>query len=194
MHPDQSRLFSGVVLPDSVRRELTQLQAAGQHGDAKPEIAWQQCRNLHLTLNFIGVVARAQLPALTNALARIRGPAFSLRLEGVGYFGSAARPRVLWAGMTAPNALLELQQQGLNVLSNAGFKPDDRPYHPHVTLGRCRQDECVGDAVASWLNTHADFSLDAFPVDRFCLFESTRDTKGLRYDVVQTYALHTDRT
>lgn len=193
MQADQPRLFTGLILPDTVRRELAQLQVAGQASEPEPEIAWQQCRNLHLTLNFIGAVDRAKLPALTNAMASIRGSSFSLRLEGAGYFGSISRPRVLWVGLTASNALLDLQQQALNALKNAGFQPDDRPYHPHVTLGRCGQTEHAGEAAVSWLTEHVDFSGPAFPVDRFCLFESTRDDEGLRYDVVQTFALNTDR-
>lgn len=189
MPSDPLRLFTGIALPESIRREMVRLQPERQANGPEPGIVWQQYRNLHFTLNFIGAVDRAELPALSEALAGIKESAFSLRLKGVGYFGSATRPRVLWAGVAASDALNQLQQQALHALKNAGFQPDERPYHPHVTLGRCDQGEQAAVAAVSWLNRHADYSGPAFKVDRFSLFASTRDAEGLRYDVIQTFAL-----
>lgn len=184
------RLFTGLALPDPVRQELTGLQTATQINGQEPEITWQQHRNLHITLNFIGAVDHAHLPALSEALASIRHPTFSLTLEGVGYFGPPNQPRVLWAGITASSTLHTLQQQALNALKSAGFQPDDKPYHPHVTLGRCRQNERTAETATSWLSTQADFKGPTFEVDQFCLFESTRDAEGLRYDVVEAFGLN----
>lgn len=190
MQSDQLRLFTGIALPENVRRELAQLQTECQVSRPEPGLVWQQNRNLHLTLNFIGAVDRSELPALSAVLARIKQPAFSLCLEGVGYFGSPGRPRVLWTGVAASDALHALQEQALKALKDAGFQSDARPYHPHVTLGRCDQNGQAGEAATSWLKRHADYRGPAFQVDSFCLFASTRDAKGLRYDVIQTYALN----
>lgn len=183
------RLFTAIALPDPVRQELARLQTLNHAQGQGPEITWQQPRNLHITLNFIGAVDRAHLPGLSEALASIQHPTFSLSLEGVGCFGSATQPRVLWAGITTSSTLHTLQQQALNALKNVGFQPDEKPYHPHVTLGRCRPNERRAETAVNWVSEHTDYQGPTFEVNQFCLFGSTRDDEGLRYDVVDTFGL-----
>lgn len=87
---------------------------------------------LHLTLHFIGDVARARVPALAHALAVPVAP-FALR------FGHAA----LWhhgvavaEPCSAPARLLALHGELGQVLLAHGLPLDPRPYRPHVTLAR----------------------------------------------------------
>ena len=60
----------------------------------------------------------------------------------MGAFPNPARPRVLWAGLTAADLspLFELQKAIVNRVTDAGYRPDDQRFTPHVTLGRIRSD------------------------------------------------------
>ncbi len=181
------RLFTGIALPPAVCRRLQAVQAAGTDSG----LQWQQPRNLHLTLNFIGSVEADHLAALTGALAAVQCPPFSLQLSGVGFFGPQNKPRILWAGVADSEPLQNLQQQTLAALQGAGFRPDDSPYHPHVTLARCKHQPVP--AALAWLEAQAGFRSPDFQIDQFCLFESTRDESGLVYRVVEGFRLPSDR-
>jgi 2'-5' RNA ligase len=102
-------------------------------------VAWTPPENLHVTLKFLGSVAPERLGALTAPLAALAAvrPTFAITFAGVGAFPSAVRPRVLWVGALAPE--LEPLARAVDVEGIvAGVAPEDRGYHPHVTLGRVR--------------------------------------------------------
>ena len=69
-------------------------------------------------------------------------PRFDVRLEGLGAFPNPARPRVIWAGLTAGDLspLIELQKAVSRAASGAGYRPDDQRFNPHITLGRIKSD------------------------------------------------------
>lgn len=92
---------------------------------------------LHLTLAFIGEVETARLGALRAAAERVRGEAFGLCLDRLGFW---SHNRILWAGSTAPApALARLAADLARELAGEGFAIDGgagRPFSPHVTLLR----------------------------------------------------------
>lgn len=60
----------------------------------------------------------------------------------------------------------------------------------NITVGRCRQPTRTGDAATQWLQTRDHYQGPTLQVDQFCLFESTRDNKVLRYDIIDTFKLN----
>ena len=64
---------------------------------------------------------------------------FRISLGAPGVFGRPRSPRTLWLGF-APgeglDRLLDAQRRLDEALSEAGFPAEDRPFHPHLTLGR----------------------------------------------------------
>ena len=91
-----------------------------------------RAEQLHLTLHFIGDVARERVPTLADALDAPLQP-FALR------FGRAA----LWQHgvavaepLTAPARLLALHAALGQVLLAHELPLDARPFRPHVTLAR----------------------------------------------------------
>jgi 2'-5' RNA ligase len=62
---------------------------------------------------------------------------FALRVEGLGVFPSALRPRVIWVGLEGDLSALEALQQAVEASVGAlGFRPEARDFKPHLTLGR----------------------------------------------------------
>ncbi len=79
------------------------------------------------------------LPALTGAVADAVAPTppASLRLAGAGRFGSARRPQVFWAGVDGDVAVLTALAGRLAAAARGlGLPVEDRPFRPHLTLGR----------------------------------------------------------
>ncbi len=99
---------------------------------------WSAPADLHLTLAFLGEVPHARLAGLLAALgpAVAGSPPVTVRLTGAGRFGSR-RPRVLWAGVEGDvDALAVLADRLAAAARHAGVPADERPYRPHLTLGR----------------------------------------------------------
>jgi RNA 2',3'-cyclic 3'-phosphodiesterase len=94
----------------------------------------------HLTLRFLGDVAPERNAALAVALegvARASRP-FVLRLEGVGAFPTADRPRVVWIGVTTGRTeIVELARAVRGALAPL-LGDADEAFVPHLTLFRVR--------------------------------------------------------
>lgn len=125
------RLFYAINFDDTFRAALSArtdaLRTAAERGRfTRPE-------NLHLTLAFLGETPRRSDAA--NVLHRLRAGRLTLKLDRLGCF---ARPGgdIWWAGLADCPALLALHRQLNDALQGAGFAMDDRPFRPHITLGR----------------------------------------------------------
>lgn len=108
------------------------------------DVRWTGASGMHLTLRFLGEVPAAAVPALAEAFgAAVSGhPTVDLEAAGVGAFPSAARPKVVWAGIEGSlDALVASIEHGLVAL---GHPPEARPFRAHVTLGRVRRPRALG--------------------------------------------------
>ena len=62
-------------------------------------------------------------------------------MSGLGVFPNPRRPRVLWAGLDGDLATLSALQIAVDqAVETLGLPKDDRPFSPHLTLGRVRRD------------------------------------------------------
>ena len=101
-----------------------------------PGARWVPSENFHVTLRFIGEVAKHEAEEVDLALAAIRGKPFAMSVAGVGTFAKAGRETTLWAGIERNPALDHLQSKIEISLQRAGFAPERRRFTPHVTLAR----------------------------------------------------------
>lgn len=177
------RLFVALEIPEAVRREVTR-RVAGLR-ERLPRAKWVDTANLHLTLLFLGPVGDAKVPALTAALrdAFAKHPPLDLRLADAGTFPPRRPPRVAWVGMESPGELEALQADATAAAVAAiGYEPEERPFHPHVTLARCEP---------NWPRDAADKFVAAFPgtigqpwtAGRGVLMESKLSPRGAQYRV-----------
>ncbi len=89
---------------------------------------------IHLTLAFLGGISPGETGEAARIGAAVRSPPFGLEIDHVGSFRGA---RVAWAGPSEMPAALGSLQSGLaDALRGAGFRLDERPFAPHVTLAR----------------------------------------------------------
>jgi len=105
------------------------------------DVAWTRPENLHVTLKFLGAVARARLTRLAERLDALASAQrrFTIEYAGVDAFPSAARPRVLWIGARAPELATLAVAVDVVSVETCAIEPERRAYHPHLTLGRVRE-------------------------------------------------------
>lgn len=130
------RAFIAVPLPEPLCRALAALQR-----ELRPHLTgvrWTRPETSHLTLAFLGAVAEESLETIAAVMLSVGVAAapFSLRVAGLGTFPSRQRPRVLWAGLGDDGPLQLLQLELTRALAAHGCVLEERPFRPHLTLGR----------------------------------------------------------
>lgn len=141
------RAFIAAGLPAEVREVLGRYQR--QLGAPRLRyVKWVSTEGIHITLKFLGNVEDARLPDLAEALqsALETVQPFSLQTGAPGAFPNVRTPRVLWVGLDGDiEALQVLYRAGEKALAPLGFPPEERPFAPHLTLGRVRETATSAD-------------------------------------------------
>jgi 2'-5' RNA ligase len=165
------RLFVSIDLPDQTRRSFTALDPHLRG------VRWIEQDQMHLTLSFFGNTTPEAEEALRERLQSIEWKAFFLPLQGVGVFPAKGRPSVVWVGVGAGHPhLFQLHKRMQEAALGAGIEPDLRSFHPHVTVGRCR--DVSAETLRPFLRTHADFDAGMIHVTEFYLYSSTLTPAG----------------
>jgi RNA 2',3'-cyclic 3'-phosphodiesterase len=150
-------------------------------------LRWEQRERYHLTLQFLGPVARLA-PVLEGlaAAAGKRDP-FTFRLGGAGAFPKPGRARVVWIGAAAGGGeLAGLAAAVGGVLAPAGYEPDRKELHPHLTVARLK----VPDNVADVLGAIGPEPVgEPFTVGEVVLYESRLSPKGPTYTARERFPL-----
>ncbi|MGO8746195.1 MAG: RNA 2',3'-cyclic phosphodiesterase [Thermoguttaceae bacterium] len=165
-----------IPLPESARDRFVAVQPP-----AVPCLRILGREELHLTLHFLGEVAEQDLDKERTALATVRMNAFAVAINGIGVFQQEGRPQVLWAGVEANKDLIALHRSIGSVLAAAiGFRPEERPYSPHITLARLNG-PVPPDVIDYYREGNRGFVIPSVPIDRFVLYSSGFGDNGPHY-------------
>ena len=189
---DPIRAFIAVELPPPIREALGEVQRAMREAGA--EAKWVRPDSIHLTLKFLGNIRAEKLSAIRSAMeAAVRGTEpLKASVAGVGAFPNERRPRVLWVGLDEPTGELEALHRRLEAaLRPLGFKPEGRPFRPHLTMARIRSPArgARGGAIARALDAQRSVILGKITIGRIVLYQSTLKPTGAVYTPLEEVAL-----
>jgi 2'-5' RNA ligase len=165
------RVFVAIDLPESTRQLLAALdpRIRGVH--------WTDPPQMHLTLSFLGEVPDEIDLALREKLGVIEFGAFFLPIVGVGTFSAKGAPKIIWIGVgKAHPHLLQVYKRVQEAALAAGLEPELRPWHPHITLARCRH--VSAQSLRKFLRTNAEFDAGMIHVEAFHLYSSNLTPAG----------------
>jgi 2'-5' RNA ligase len=122
-----------VIAGEQKRIAAALVSTSGSLKLVKPE-------QMHLTLLFLGEVQEPRVQPVIEAMnTAVHLPVFDIAFGGAGVFPPRGAPRVLWMGVTEGAApLTGLQKEIAERIRALGVVFDDRPFHPHLTVGRWR--------------------------------------------------------
>lgn len=181
------RTFFAAEIGDAARREANAIAnrlAAAPGGAA---VRWTRPESYHVTLRFLGKTPReriAPLAAAAREATRAIAP-FSARLAALGGFPQR-RPRVVVLGVEPEAPLAALVQALEAVVVAAGFEPDERVYHPHLTLGRVK-DRAKRAPILHPEDGPSDPA--PFAVTSYTLFQSVLAPGGSQYTPLERISL-----
>lgn len=182
------RLFIAIDLPEMVKDVLAETAVQMSKNMPNRAVRWVGREQMHLTLRFLGDTAVSQLPDLQQELGQLaaRQRPFALRLNGVGAFPNPKRPRVVWAGLAGDLAPLQTMQAALEDRVVAlGWVREQRPFSPHLTLGRVKDAGQVRG-----LNWNVKLEAVGFGVTAVQLVQSELRPSGAIYTVRQEALLN----
>ena len=179
------RMFLAVDLDDEIRHALgTRLEASLDGGllPGRPV----PLENWHVTLRFLGPTDDVQRDrVLAHLDQHLVVEPFRLRFGGLGGFPRQARASVLWMGLEGDVATLEKTAAICETAAvEAGFEPEGRPFHAHVTLSRIRPPVDVRSVV-----DQVEPAGVGWDVRAVTLFRSILGKGPARYEVVETIEL-----
>jgi RNA 2',3'-cyclic 3'-phosphodiesterase len=165
------RLFVAIDLPEATRRLLA---------DLDPNIRgvrWIDPAQMHLTLAFFGDAADNIDLALREKLNAIEFGAFFLPITGVGTFSAKGAPKIIWIGIgKAHPHLFQIHKRVHEAALAAGLEPELRPWHPHITIARCR--DVAAQSLRNFLKVNVDLDAGMIRVEAFHLYSSKLTTAG----------------
>ncbi len=183
------RLFVALEVPAAALAPLLAIADALRPG--LPPARWVPSRNLHLTLVFLGETDPELVPGLRAALGRVfaRFAPLRLQLAGGGTFPPRRPARVAWIGLRPPEELSGLQPAVAAAVAEQLERPRERrPFHPHLTLARCRRPWPAAVAEA-WRRAFADAEGPPFDVVEGALKQSILTPEGARHETVERFPL-----
>lgn len=151
--------------------------------------------NFHLTLRFAGEVGQVDLERMCAALEQAETPApFNIRLGGLGAFPKPSRAATAWLGVeTGRGELARLAEAAEEAARAAGRPPQERPFHPHLTLARFRPPVDLRPAGAGGRDDPAGSPAARLgakaAVTEVALFRSFLGKKPARYRILETFPL-----
>jgi RNA 2',3'-cyclic 3'-phosphodiesterase len=183
------RTFIAIPLPNECQVLLDQMQQGLRA--SKAEVRWVAIPSIHLTLKFLGEVDPDVIPKL-NALLNEDAKSerrFKLRLHGLGCFPNAGNPRVIWCGIDGEtDNLLRVQHIVESSCAKLGFAPENRPFRPHLTLGRVQGRRNLQPLIEQ-IKVGTDLAC-GFQADHFHIYESSLRPQGAVYTVLKTIVLN----
>jgi RNA 2',3'-cyclic 3'-phosphodiesterase len=186
------RIFVALDVPQVVRAALTDVSARLK--GICPGARWVRLEGVHITLKFIGEVSPEKLEQIRQELGDLPNFApIQIRFAGLGFFPSARRPRVFWAGVQADPQLGALAAAIEMKLEPLGVLPEKRAFQPHLTLARFESPEHTQplSAAVEALGT-PEFGSETFK--DFHLYQSVLKRSGAEYTRLVTYPFSREQT
>lgn len=181
------RSFVAVSISEGARRQIAELLNRLRR-ESGADVRWVRPELMHLTLAFLGEVSQDFLDSAKSQLTEVarRHEAFTAQLKGLGAFPSPTRARVVWIGTEqGRREVCALQADVVKALCSVGYRPESRPFSPHLSIGRLRVPGDVSRA------TGLGFESESFMMDRAILFRSVLGPGGPSYSRLSEFPLLT---
>jgi 2'-5' RNA ligase len=176
------RLFIGIPLALAVVNELSSLSLRLRSSD--DGLRWSTPESWHITLQFLGNTTEEQYACIVERLRELPFAPVPVRLDSIGFFERAG---VFFAGVDLTPELLSLQQRVIASTSRCGFAPEDRPYHPHITLARTKGRNGKPSLRKLKDSIRVQPRFTGFTATEFLIYESLLSPSGSRYEIRERF-------
>jgi len=144
-----------------------------KEGLKNEKINWTNPDYIHITLAFLGDTAEKKVKIIRERLKeKCEGSGrFDLILKGSGVFKNMNDPRIIWTGIGHNEKMIRLNELVKTGLTASDVVVEDRPFKPHLTLGRIKHIS-DRDVLKKMLERYHDTEIQKVPVNEMIVYES----------------------
>lgn len=169
-----------LTFPPLIKKQLSLLCSGLQ------TVHWVEEENLHLTLCYLGPITDALLFETQERLKLITFSPFHLTLKTVQASYDQRGQGQIWTSASPQETCMQLKRKIDHALKELEL-PQDRAFHPHVTLGRYHS--INSNQLADYLSYHYFYLLENIEITEFSLLSSQQTSKRQIYHTVARYPL-----
>ena len=139
MNNETIRTFFALELPVDIRRLIGNTLDNLNLYSSK-SIKWVSRDHLHITIKFIGAFNSEHAEPMKNKIQQdfVNCQSFNIFLSQFGFFPNQKNPKVFWLGTRDSGKIHQLAKIIEDTTSIFGYPQENKPFHPHITLGRIR--------------------------------------------------------
>lgn len=190
--PSKRRIFIAINLPEDIKRRLLDFKEKWDF----LQVRWTKKESLHLTLVFIGYADENEIYEvcrLTKEIAQKHEP-FNVSFERILYGppreARGKLPRMIWLEGKASKDLTELKAELDEALASSeilrSFRPERRPFSPHINLARIKMEEWRSLGETPKIEQDFKFSFNVANID---VMESDLRSDGAEYTILESCPL-----
>jgi 2'-5' RNA ligase len=183
------RAFLAIELTEEIRSRLAEIIEALRSETVR--VKWVVPSQIHITLKFFADLPPDRQAQLTSVVSGVAGRTlpFNYAVRGLGFFASGDRMRVIWCGIhDASGAIATLQRRIEDGLAPLGFAREERPFKPHLTLGRLKVPSREPQLLNA-LKERMTFEAGVERLNHIVLFSSRLTPEGPIYTVQARFPL-----
>jgi RNA 2',3'-cyclic 3'-phosphodiesterase len=189
----RARLFVALDLPEPVREGIVAWQRAELSDEALRVVGPQ---NLHVTLAFLGYTPEKAIGSVAEVVNAVtaQAPRIEFAQEPVGR--PKGRPRLLALDAVSEDTVALQAELEKELVAGRLYKPEKRPFWPHVTVARVRPERRGSKRPARIEKTPRqlpDALLERFFAVGVTLYLSTLRPQGAEYTPLAQVALPADQ-
>lgn len=174
------RLFIALEINPDVRDRIDGIISDLKSRGGK--VKWVEPKNIHLTIKFLGNTEESEVEHIKSQLDQVTkgSKPIESNLTRLGGFPNLKRPRVIWVDIEKNREnIITLARDVDSALVDIGFEKDDKPFKPHLTLGRVKDNHGLNE-LTEYLS---HYTMKEIPLlfDSLCLIQSTLTQKGPYY-------------
>jgi 2'-5' RNA ligase len=178
------RLFVGIALDPALTDALKRLTASLRR--AADGLRWSSPESWHITLQFLGATDQPCYECLLARLQEIHRPPFVLQLGLPDVFERAG---VFHISVLPSQHLTALERHVVAATALCGVRPENLPYHPHITLARSKSREGRHMLHTLPQRLRSTHPLPSFAAHEFLLYQSLPTPTGSRYEIRERFPL-----
>jgi 2'-5' RNA ligase len=184
------RAFLAIEPPEDILQKISDMQEKLKR-EISGRLSWTRPQGQHLTLKFFGDISKEDANNICAAVQKrvVAEQKLNLKVEELGVFPDARRPRVLWCGVTGDvEKLITLQKKLDSDFAALGFPVEDRSFKAHLTLARVKDSRDM-TGMNEALKKYGTFTAGEFTGDKLFLFQSNLSSQGAVYTKLAEFAL-----
>ncbi len=176
------RVFAALPIPSKIKEEIAVITRSIKKLYSDLKIV--DILRMHITLHFFGGISDNEYDALADLWENqtLKIPVIKTAYGSIDFFPPSGKPRVIFLDLKEGSSRIVSYRERLEkLLTEAGFKKDEKIFKPHITLARNKYVYIDRSELQRLVIPEREFVLD-----RLVLYQSVLHREGPEYKPLKT--------